>query len=94
MKNIPEDNVFGYGTGSKIAIIKNIFAMPEHKGKKVVFVEDRYEMLEEASLSLLGTPLDLYLATWGYNTEKTREVADRHPFINLLDLPTFVSKFQ
>lgn len=68
--------------------------MPEHKGKKIVFVEDRYDTLEEASLSLLGTPLDFYLASWGYNTQKTRDVAEKHPFINLLDLPTFVSKFQ
>lgn len=86
--------MFGFGTGSKISVLKKLIAMPENAGKTVCFVEDRYETLEAVSLSMLGQPLDLYLASWGYNTEKIRKTAGKHPYINLLDLPTFVSKFQ
>lgn len=92
--NIADDRIYGLGSGSKISVLKKIMAMPEYVGKTVCFVEDRYETLEAVSLSMLGQPLELYLATWGYNTEKTRSVADKHPFIQLLDLTTFVNKFQ
>lgn len=91
---IPEDRIYGYGTGTKISVLKKILAMPEHKGCNVVFVEDRYETLEGVSISMLGQPLRLFLATWGYNTPYSRSVVSNHPFIDLLDLPTFISKLQ
>lgn len=90
VNNIPEENIFAFGMGSKISVLKKIIAMPQNAAKKVLFVEDRYETLEKVSLSMLGQPLELFLATWGYNTESTRSVADRHPFIELLELPQFV----
>lgn len=68
--------------------------MPHLSGKTICFVEDRYETLEAVSLSMLGQPLELYLATWGYNTSQTCAVADKHPFVELIDLPTFVNKLQ
>eukprot|EP00177_Eucheuma_denticulatum_P000655 GFKZ01001172.1.p1 GENE.GFKZ01001172.1~~GFKZ01001172.1.p1 ORF type:complete len:312 (+),score=30.47 GFKZ01001172.1:131-1066(+) len=92
--SVPKENVFGYGTGSKISVLKKIIAMPERNSRDVMFVEDRYETLEAVSISMLGQPLTLHLATWGYNTEKTRAVAAKHPFIGLIDLPQFVSKLQ
>jgi len=92
--SVPEDRIFGYGSGSKISVLKKLLAIPENAGRDVCFVEDRYETLEAVSLSMLGQPLQLYLATWGYNTEKTRKTAEMHPFISLIDLNTFVSKFQ
>lgn len=92
--SIPEDRIFGLGTGSKISVLKKLVAMPHAAGRQICFVEDRYETLEAVSLSMLGQPLQLYLASWGYNTEKTRSTAEMHPFISLIDLSTFVSKFQ
>lgn len=94
VSSVPAENVFGLGSGTKISILKKIIAMPENKGRKVMFVEDRYETLEAVSLSMLGQPLELHLAAWGYNTEKTRNVAKRHPFISLLELDSFVTKLQ
>jgi phosphoglycolate phosphatase-like HAD superfamily hydrolase len=94
VRGMNEDKIFGLGSGTKISVLKKIIAMPECAGRKVVFVEDRYETLEAVSISMLGQPLELLLATWGYNTEKVRGTAESHPFISLLDLPTFVSKFQ
>lgn len=92
--NVQENRIYGLGSGSKISVLKEIIAMPESKGKTVCFVEDRYETLEAVSLSMLGQPLELYLATWGYNTAQVRSTADDHPFIELIDLPTFVNKLQ
>lgn len=94
VRGIAEERIFGRGSGSKISTLKKIIAMPESTGRKVVFVEDRYETLEAVSISMLGQPLELLLATWGYNTKKARETATSHPFIDLLDLQTFVSKLQ
>lgn len=94
VKSIKEDCIYGLGSGTKISVLKEIIAMPESKGKTVTFVEDRYETLEAVSISMLGQPLELYLATWGYNTPHVRSVAEDHPFIELIDLPTFVNKFQ
>lgn len=94
VRGIPDERIFGYGTGSKISVLKKIIATPEASGRNVVFVEDRYETLEAVSISMLGQPLELYLASWGYNTGKTRETAENHPFISLIDLPTFVGKLQ
>lgn len=91
---VPDDRIFGYGTGTKISVLKKIIAKPESAGRNVVFVEDRYETLEAVSISMLGQPLELYLASWGYNTGKTRTTAENHPFISLIDLPTFVGKMQ
>jgi hypothetical protein len=68
--------------------------MPENAGKKIAFVEDRFETLEAVSLSMLAQPLELYLASWGYNTEASRKTARKHPYIPMIDLPTFVNKLQ
>ena len=94
INSVPEDRIYGLGSGSKISVLKKIIKFPESKGKTVIFVEDRYETLEEVSLSMLGQPLQLFLATWGYNTEKSRKKAASHPFITPIDLDTFVTKFQ
>lgn len=92
--DFPSDRIYGLGSGTKISVLKKILSMPENAGRRVVFVEDRYETLEAVSISMLGEPLDLFLANWGYNTAEARETADYHPFINELSLPTFVGKFQ
>lgn len=94
VSKISENNVYGLGSGSKISVLKQLLRKPECQGKKICFVEDRYETLEAVSLSMLGQPLELYLASWGYNTPNSRTTAERHPFINLIDLPTFVNRMQ
>lgn len=94
MTNIPEDHIYGLGSGTKISVLKELIKNPDLKGKSICFVEDRYETLEKVSISMLGQPLQLYLAMWGYNTAETKKTAEKHPFIQLLDLPTFITKFQ
>lgn len=52
------------------------------------------ETLEDACLTMLGTPVKLYLASWGYNTEEMRLRAAKNPQIEVIDLQTFVMKMQ
>jgi phosphoglycolate phosphatase-like HAD superfamily hydrolase len=94
VRGIPEERIYGYGSGTKISVLKKIIALPQSRGKTIAFLEDRYETVEAVSISMLGQPLELFLASWGYSTEKTRETASQHPFINVIDLPTFVNKMQ
>ena len=91
---VPEDRIFAFGCGSKISTLKKIMAMPEAKGKTLEFVEDRYETIEAASLSLLASPIRFYLASWGYNTQSRRDEADQHPLIECIELNNFVTKLQ
>lgn len=91
---VPPARVFGHGSGSKIATLNKILAMPEHAGCHIQFVEDRYETLEGVSLSMLGAPVSLYLADWGYNTERTRSRAARNPLVQVLSLSDFCTKMQ
>lgn len=91
---IPESRIYGLESGTKIASLKRIVSLPESKGRKVLFVEDRYPTLEAVSLSMLGQPLRLFLASWGFNTDNDRKTAERHPFIEVLDLPSFTARFQ
>lgn len=89
---VPGERIYAYGCGSKIATLKKI--LERHAGKSVEFVEDRYETLEAASLSLLASPVKFYLATYGYNTAERKEEARDHPLISCIDLDTFVKKLQ
>lgn len=91
---VPPERVFGHGSGSKIATLNKILAMPENAGCHIQFVEDRYETLEGVSLSMLGAPVSLYLADWGYNTERTRKRAERNPLVQVLSLSDFCTKMQ
>mmetsp|Transcript_33800 Transcript_33800/g.132833 ORF Transcript_33800/g.132833 Transcript_33800/m.132833 type:complete len:270 (-) Transcript_33800:429-1238(-) len=94
LTDLPEENIFGLGSGSKVSVIKGLLARPEYKGATVHFVEDRLETLQGASLSLLGARVIYYLASWGYNTEAARQEADEDPQIELLDLGQFEAKMQ
>jgi phosphoglycolate phosphatase-like HAD superfamily hydrolase len=96
---IPATHIYGLDRGqTKITAIKEILRAEQEKhvnaSRKVIvhFVEDRLESLEAASISLLGAPVTYHLATWGYNDPAQRARAEKHPFIELLDLPTFTMK--
>jgi phosphoglycolate phosphatase-like HAD superfamily hydrolase len=86
--NIPESNIFGkeckrpkYETISLILKKNNV--QPEN----LIFIEDRIEPLEKIHQISELKKIQLYLATWGYNTEKTRQKAKISGYIQLLNLP-------
>jgi hypothetical protein len=53
------------------------------------FVEDRLETLEHVTTHPDLADVGLYLATWGYNTDATRDTARHSPRIHLLTLDQF-----
>eukprot|EP00871_Galdieria_phlegrea_P004100 jgi/Galph1/4691/GphlegSOOS_G3348.1 len=91
---IPDSHIYGLDSGNKIKVLKTILKLDEMKGRSLYFVEDRLETVENACLSMLGTPVKFYLASWGYNTEETRARAAKNPQIEVIDLQTFVMKMQ
>lgn len=91
--NLPSERIFPHGSGSKVSTLKKLLA-EEKEADAIVFVEDRYQTLETASLTLLGTRVQLFLADWGYNTPASRAECTDHPLIALLDLHAFVTRFQ
>ncbi|KAK4535617.1 hypothetical protein CDCA_CDCA05G1642 [Cyanidium caldarium] len=103
-ERIPPERIYGLDRRmSKIGVLKEILRReeaPREEGAAsarrvtVHFVEDRVETLESASLSLLGAPIQYYMAMWGYHDASQQARAERHPFIHLLDLPTFTMKLR
>jgi len=91
---LEEQRIFGLDSGSKLKVLKSILQLDEVKGRTLYFVEDRVETLENACLTMLGTPVKFYLASWGYNTEEMRARACKNPQIEVIDLQTFVMKMQ
>ena len=53
------------------------------------FVEDRLETLEHVTTHPDLADVGLFLATWGYNTEATREAAKKGGRVRLLELDQF-----
>ena len=55
------------------------------------FVEDRLETLQHVTTHPDLVDVELFLATWGYNTPATRAAARTDPRIRLLDLAQFAA---
>src|SRR5262249_35978203 len=53
------------------------------------FVEDRLETLQHVTTHRDLADVGLFLAAWGYNTEKTRASVAGDPRVRLLDLGRF-----
>ena len=61
----------------------------QNNNASVWFVEDRLKtLLSVATVPTLNS-VRLFLATWGYNTARSRQQAQEHPHIELLTLPQF-----
>ncbi|GJN07684.1 hypothetical protein PR202_ga25532 [Eleusine coracana subsp. coracana] len=58
------------------------------------FVEDRLATLKNVIKEPALDKWNLYLVTWGYNTQKEREEAEGISRIQLVDLPDFSKKFK
>ncbi len=85
--NVPfnHDHIFGLDRGlGKDQILTEL--RQRHSADPLLFVEDRLPTL----LNIMAVPqlstVTLYLADWGYNTEKDREIAQHTDRISILDL--------
>jgi hypothetical protein len=68
-----------------------IVARTRRRGRRarLWFVEDRLETLQHVTTHPDLVDVELFLATWGYNTPETRTIARRNPRIHLLALDRF-----
>lgn len=86
---IPEDRVFGLGSGRKGVVLGKIMVGEQSWGQhapgqaRCVFMEDRLDTLFEVKRQrdmIASEKLGLLLADWGYNTQAQREKAAAEPF--------------
>ncbi|MBP0013376.1 MAG: HAD family hydrolase [Roseofilum sp. SBFL] len=57
--------------------------------KRIWFIEDRWKTLLSVTQHPQLTSVELFLATWGYNTPAEKQAASSHPRIHSLSLDTF-----
>lgn len=91
---IPQNRIFGKEKKRpKYETLRQIIKENNLKSKEVYFIEDRLPALnsvyEQSDLKEVG----LFLASWGYNTEKTRNSLNNNQGIKLLSLETFTTNF-
>ncbi|KAL2649328.1 hypothetical protein R1flu_017456 [Riccia fluitans] len=91
---IPPDRIYGLGSGPKTEVLKKLQGRAEHQGLTLHFVEDRLATLRNVIKDPELDKWNLYLATWGYNTEGERLSAAAVPRIHMLDLPDFCAKLK
>lgn len=87
--DFPSERIYGLGTGPKVNVLQQLQQMLQHQGLKLNFIEDRLATLKDVIKEPALDNWNLYLVTWGYNTQKEREEAEAIPRIQLIDLPDF-----
>jgi len=65
--------------------------LAQHQPAALWFVEDRLETLQSVQQQLDAPNLRLFLAQWGYNTERARAQAQAEPGIQPLSLECFLA---
>lgn len=73
----------------KYESIRLIIDQEKVQAKDICFIEDRLEALEAVSTQSDLSQVKLFLASWGYNTEKTRASVTPESGIKLLSLTDF-----
>lgn len=91
---VPQERIYGLGTGPKVEVLKQLQKMPEHQGLTLHFVEDRLATLKNVIKEPELDNWNLYLGDWGYNTQKEREEAASIPRIHMLQLSDFSKKLK
>ena len=91
--NLPKGKIFGKGYKKpKSQILRELLATSATP-PNIWFIEDRLQTL----LSVLKQPdlntVQLFLADWGYNTQKERDSVVEYPPIHLLSLSQFSQDF-
>jgi phosphoglycolate phosphatase-like HAD superfamily hydrolase len=88
--DFPDERLYGLEDGRcKEEILLDLLA--RYPQNECLFVEDRLETLKRVAVCPALGSVQLYLATWGYNTASTRGEGARHRRIHLLELADFAS---
>jgi phosphoglycolate phosphatase-like HAD superfamily hydrolase len=90
---LPANHIFGLNPRkSKEDVLEDLLNQPELDGCRIHFVEDRLETLLRVAARPELAEVQLYLASWGYNTAAERDRAREHPRLTLLRLPQFAAR--
>ncbi|CAL5090001.1 unnamed protein product [Urochloa decumbens] len=92
--DFPSERIYGLGTGPKVKVLQQLQQMPQHQGLTLHFIEDRLATLKNVIKEPALEKWNLYLVTWGYNTQQEREEAEGISRIQLVDLPDFSKKLK
>ncbi|MEC4891421.1 MAG: HAD hydrolase-like protein [Oscillatoria sp. PMC 1051.18] len=89
----PESIIGKEAKSPKHQTLRQIINLAEKDDLQVWFVEDRLKTLQSVQKEKDLHAIGLYLADWGYNTEKDRKAAQENPSISLLSLQQFAQDF-
>eukprot|EP00041_Stephanoeca_diplocostata_P012806 m.215478 g.215478 ORF g.215478 m.215478 type:complete len:279 (+) comp19098_c0_seq2:409-1245(+) len=79
--DIPEERIFGLGSGPKPQVLADILACHASTHSTCVFVEDRVKTLlavQSPGFASVAAKTALVLAAWGYNTAADHRIATAH----------------
>ncbi|MEM1366825.1 MAG: HAD hydrolase-like protein [Cyanobacteria bacterium P01_H01_bin.15] len=93
--NLPADRVLGKEVKRpKYETLRLLGQQTGIQPNSIWFVEDRLPALEFVAQQADLTNVQLFLASWGYNTAKTRAEASQNSVIAVLDLEQFCGDFK
>jgi phosphoglycolate phosphatase-like HAD superfamily hydrolase len=87
------ENVYGKEADRPKPVILTELAASRSPARLLWFVEDRLKTLEAVKATMGLEDVGLFLASWGYNTPRDREVARRDDRVVLLALEQFAREF-
>lgn len=88
----PTDQIIG--KEAKQSKAKTLIRLQQqHHLSNIWFVEDRLKTLLSVATTTELQSVKLFLATWGYNTARSRQIAQDHPQIQSLSLEQFQQDF-
>jgi len=91
--NIPENQLFGKGyKRPKYEILRELLTQIEPT-PQIWFIEDRLQTLLSVQQQPDLNKVQLFLADWGYNIQKERDLASECSSIHLLSLDQFSQEF-
>ena len=91
--NLPEVNIIGKESKRRKYETLRILLAELGTGTTIWFVEDRLKTLLSVQKQLDLKEVELFLADWGYNTEKERDSVAQYPPIHLLSSTQFCQDF-
>ncbi|MCL2934043.1 MAG: HAD family hydrolase [Trichodesmium sp. MAG_R03] len=91
--NLPEVNIIGKESKRRKYETLRILLAELGAGTTIWFVEDRLKTLLSVQKQLDLKEVELFLADWGYNTQKERDSVAQYPPIHLLSSTQFCQDF-
>eukprot|EP01084_Bolivina_argentea_P271629 462251_1 len=83
-----EGEVFGFGSGPKRDVLATLLKRMS-PDNRLIFIEDRLKTLEDVCRDPRLSRVELYLASWGYNSDQQLKSCEDNPRITVISLEDF-----